>query len=106
MLKELQSRGATFTIHDPFVREDDGYHIEQGLEAALLDCDAMVIMTAHDQYRSLDPVRLKHLLKNKVIIDGRNVLDPDKFIAEGYIFKGVGKGNINNRVKEGMYSHD
>lgn len=102
MVKELERRGATYSIHDPLVSEDTRYRIEKTLDVALKDCDAVVIMTGHDQYRALDPEYLKHILRSKVIVDGRNLLDPKRFIAEGFTIKGVGKGNIDNRLQGEM----
>jgi UDP-N-acetyl-D-mannosaminuronic acid dehydrogenase len=99
-LHELENRGATYTIHDPFIVEDSGYRIEKNLNTVLKGADAAVIMTGHEQYRSLDPGKFKYLLKNRIVIDGRNVLAPAAFIKEGFIFKGVGKGNVGLPEKE------
>jgi UDP-N-acetyl-D-mannosaminuronic acid dehydrogenase len=97
LLKELERRGAAYTIHDPFVKEDDNYRIEGDLDKALKDCNALVLMTKHDEYRNLSPKTLNGLLKTKVIIDGRNLFDPTDFITEGFVFRGVGKGNLGKR---------
>jgi UDP-N-acetyl-D-mannosaminuronic acid dehydrogenase len=95
LLKELEKRGAKYRIHDPYISTDEGYIIEQDLETALAGCDAMIIMTKHNEYKSITPDMLKSYSKVKVIIDGRDTLDPEKYIASGYIFKSVGKGSIN-----------
>jgi UDP-N-acetyl-D-mannosaminuronic acid dehydrogenase len=95
LIKELEKRGAYFRIHDPYIKEDGGLDIESNLDAALKDCDAVVLMTGHNEYKSLEPKKLNGLLRTKVIVDGRNLFNPEKFIAEGFVFKGVGKGNIN-----------
>ena len=100
-VQELEKKGANYVIHDPFIKQDMGYTIEQDLETVLKDRDAVVLMTAHDEYKSLEPEKLKALLRNNVIIDGRNLFDPGKFVAEGFIYSGVGKGQCNDRkVKE------
>jgi UDP-N-acetyl-D-mannosaminuronic acid dehydrogenase len=97
LLEELKKRGAKYKIHDPYVKENDGYKVEQDIDATLKGCDAVVLMTKHDTYSDITPEQLKDLLSTKVIIDGRNVFEPGKFISAGYIFKGVGKGNLNLR---------
>jgi UDP-N-acetyl-D-mannosaminuronic acid dehydrogenase len=39
---------------------------------------------------------LKGMCGNKpVIVDGRNVVDPDEFIGEGFVYKGIGRGDKN-----------
>jgi UDP-N-acetyl-D-mannosaminuronic acid dehydrogenase len=95
LLRELDRRGAKYKTHDPFVKEDEGYIIEQDLDKSLMGCDAVVLMTKHDEYKSISPEYLKGLLRTQVVIDGRNLFDPAKFIREGFVFRGVGKGNIN-----------
>jgi UDP-N-acetyl-D-mannosaminuronic acid dehydrogenase len=95
LLKELDRRGAKYKIHDPYIKNDAGYQIEQDLDTALKDCDAIVLMTKHDEYKSINPERLKGLLRTKVVIDGRNLFNGDEYLAQGFIFKGVGKGNFN-----------
>jgi UDP-N-acetyl-D-mannosaminuronic acid dehydrogenase len=96
LLKELVKRGAKYKVHDPYIKRDNEYEIEQNLNDALKDCDAVIIMTKHDDYKLITPTKLKSLLKTKIIVDGRNIFNPEDFVAEGFIFKGVGKGNVNN----------
>jgi len=98
LIRELEKRGAQCTIHDPFVSRDESYPIENDLDRALLDCDAIAVVTGHDLYKALDVNKLKKLLKTRVIVDGRNVLDAGRLVAEGFIFRGVGKGNLQKRI--------
>jgi UDP-N-acetyl-D-mannosaminuronic acid dehydrogenase len=95
LLKELESRGATCVVHDPYVMEDEGRRIESDLNSALKGCDAMVLMTRHEEYRSVTPESLKNLLRSMIVIDGRDMFNPGEFLERGFIFKGVGKGHIN-----------
>jgi len=102
-LKELEKRGATYKIHDPFIKEDEGHQIEQDITVALQDCDAIVLMTKHDEYKSINPEKLKGFLRSKIIVDGRNLFNAEEYLAEGFIFKGVGRGRVN---KETGVKHD
>lgn len=97
LLKELEKRGATCKIHDPFIKEDGGYKIESNLNTALGNSDAAVLMTKHKIYESINPGYLKDLLRTRIVVDGRNMFNPGEFIAEGFIFKGIGKGNLNRQ---------
>jgi len=94
-LKELKKRGASYKIHDPYIKNDEGYQVEPVLGIALKDCDAVVLMTKHDEYKSLNPEILMGLLKTKVIIDGRNLFPAEEYLAKGFIYKGIGRGDIN-----------
>jgi len=97
-LQELKKRGLAYKIHDPYIKKDEEYEIEQDLDAALKDCDAIILMTKHEVYSSLNPKRLEGLLRSKIIIDGRNMFAPKAFIDAGFVFKGIGKGNINRGI--------
>jgi len=33
-----------------------------------------------------------------VIIDGRNVIEPDEFIGKGFVYKGIGRGDKNEHL--------
>lgn len=99
LIRELQNRGATYRIHDPFVKEDTGFAINQDIDAALTGSDAVAIMTRHDAYKVLEPGKLKKLLHGNVIVDGRNILDPNMFIDDGFIYRGVGKGKFSRNGK-------
>jgi UDPglucose 6-dehydrogenase len=60
------------------------------LENTIKNSDALVLMVAHDMYKKLDLTRIKTLMSNALIIDGRNVFDKEKARKAGFIYKGVG----------------
>jgi len=93
----LIKAGATVCVHDPYVKEYPGVPIFQNLEESLKGADAIVLFAGHDLYKNLDP---NHILTlsgkaHPVIIDGRNMIDPDLFIKQGFIYKGIGRGDKN-----------
>ena len=92
LLKELEKRGVSYRIHDPYVKEDEGHLIEQDINVALQDCDAVILMTKHEEYRSIFPDELKELMNGSIIVDGRNLFDQREFENAGFVFKGIGKG--------------
>lgn len=55
------------------------------------NCDALVIVTEWDEFRALDLQAIKALLKTPVIIDSRNIYDPDEMEALGFHYQGVGR---------------
>ena len=65
--------------------------IEKNLYQAIKNKDAIIIVTAHSNYKNLDLKKVKIFMKNLIIIDGRNIIN--KKIAEklGFVYKGVGK---------------
>jgi UDPglucose 6-dehydrogenase len=53
--------------------------------------DALVIATEWNQFRNLDLLKIKKLLKNPIMLDLRNLYNPAKAKALGFIYEGVGR---------------
>jgi len=96
--------GAEVRIHDPWVDPEtaadvpDDVEITHDLDAVLSGADAVVIFAGHKEYRSLNPTEVKALCGERghpVIVDGRNVADPDEWIGSGYVYRGIGRGDKN-----------
>ena len=89
--------GATVAVHDPHVLEYPDVPILQDLDDTMKGADAIVIFAGHHQYKNLDPNHIRALTgrSHPVIIDGRNMIDPDLFIRHGFIYKGIGRGDKN-----------
>ncbi|WP_406657756.1 nucleotide sugar dehydrogenase [Methanolobus sp. ZRKC2] len=89
--------GAEILIHDPHVLQYPDVDILKGMEEVVQDADVTVLFTGHKEYFDINPASLKSLMgkENPVIIDGRNVIEPDKFIEAGFIYKGIGRGDKN-----------
>jgi len=95
----MLKRGAEVKIHDPYVKSYGDIHISTDLDAVLGGMDVIAIFTAHDDYIDLDLDKIKRLSgKNcPVIVDGRNIIDPDVAIKKGFVYRGVGRGDKNNQ---------
>jgi len=89
--------GAQVSVHDPYVLEDGNLKISQDLEECIKGATAIVIFTGHKHYLNLKATTPKKLSghSHPIIIDGRNVVDPDAFIKEGFVYKGIGRGDKN-----------
>jgi UDP-N-acetyl-D-mannosaminuronic acid dehydrogenase len=96
----LLKEGALVSVHDPYVAEYPGVPIVPFVEEALEGADAIVIFAGHHQYHTLDPKVLKNLSgkKHPVLVDGRNFVDPDAYIREGFVYKGIGRGDKNGHA--------
>lgn len=73
-------------VQDPYVQE----YKHKTWQEAVRKADAVVIMVAHRQYQEIKPDELKRLMRGKVVIDGRNVIDKQACRNAGLIYKGVG----------------
>ena len=60
-------------------------------ETCVKDSDLILHLTEWKIYRELDPVKIKKLVNNASIIDGRNALDRESWRAAGWRFHGLGR---------------
>lgn len=93
---QLQLQGAVVTVTDPealtnAAKRFPELHYDSNLETALDRADALLLLTEWQQYRDLDPYALRAQLATPRILDGRNVLDPGKWRAAGWTYRGLGR---------------
>jgi UDPglucose 6-dehydrogenase len=60
-------------------------------EEAAKGADVVLLATEWDEYRALDPVAFGRVVGRKVIVDGRNVLDPAEWRAAGWVYRALGR---------------
>ncbi len=92
----LQEAGAAVKGYDPVAMEWAGRvipNIELAKDAYELvsGCDAVVICTEWNEFRQLDLERVRELMKQPVIVDGRNIYDPSDLKKAGFIYRGIGR---------------
>jgi len=93
---QLQASGATVVVHDPKGIEParkrfPNLDYQEKVTDAVKGADAILHLTEWKEYRELDPSVIGQLVKNKFIIDGRNMLDRDKWRAAGWRFHALGR---------------
>ncbi|MCU1512600.1 MAG: rkpK [Arthrobacter sp.] len=93
---QLQLQGAVVTVTDPQALTNAAKRfpelpLEPDLETTLRRADAVLLLTEWKQYRELDPHGTRALVSAPRILDGRNVLDPAKWRAAGWTYKGLGR---------------
>ena len=92
----LQVAGAVIRAYDPEGMAEAGPLLPDvtwcdGAYDALLDADAVVILTEWNQFRNLDLDRVKALLKAPVFVDFRNIYDPREMAEAGFAYTSVGR---------------
>jgi len=94
LIRELEHNQALVTIVDPYIEETGVYGtLESDVYTALEDAHALVLMTAHQEFRQLDFEMAKELMKIPIIIDARRIYDPEKLREMGFHYSGVGAVN-------------
>jgi UDPglucose 6-dehydrogenase len=58
---------------------------------AVRDADAAVIVTEWDELRALASVEVREAMANPLIVDGRNLLDPEQTRRAGFAYEGIGR---------------
>jgi UDPglucose 6-dehydrogenase len=96
IIQPLQKEGAHIKAYDPKATEkarevlpdvefcDNAY-------AAASGADALVLCTEWDEFRKLDLEKLRSVMSQPIMLDGRNVCDPKKMAALGFVYKSVGR---------------
>ena len=101
IINGLLQRGATVKAYDPIANEEASkiYRNESAVELvdnlyqAPEDADALVIVTEWKAFRSPSFEKLKQLLKDPIIFDGRNIYDPDQLTKYGFRYRAIGRSN-------------
>jgi UDPglucose 6-dehydrogenase len=93
---QLQAAGATVVVHDPKGIEParkrfPNLDYQEKVVDAVKGADAILHLTEWKEYRELDPSVIGQLVKSKLIIDGRNMLDRNKWRAAGWRFHALGR---------------
>ncbi|MGD9741625.1 MAG: UDP-glucose/GDP-mannose dehydrogenase family protein [Dongiaceae bacterium] len=96
ILPALQTAGATLTAFDPEGMAEakklmPGIAYCANAEEAMTGADALLLLTEWNEFRALDPQRIKSLLRTPVVIDLRNVYNPADMIAAGLHYSSVGR---------------
>jgi UDPglucose 6-dehydrogenase len=96
IIRALQKLGAKVHACDPVAIENAKKQLDQvkffeNPYESIRDCDALIIATEWNEFRNLDMRAVKILLKNPIIIDGRNIYDPKEMRALGFEYMGIGR---------------
>ncbi len=93
----LAKRGAKVRAYDPVAMENaartmpgvamcpDPYKLAEG-------ADALVVVTDWNEFKQLDLQKVKSLMRNPNLIDGRNIYEPEEMKALGFRYRGIGRG--------------
>ncbi|USH00455.1 nucleotide sugar dehydrogenase [Thermococcus argininiproducens] len=92
IIEELKEWGAKVYAYDPLCTPKDAERFGAEWKGDFKDVDAIIITTDHREFKALDLGKIAKQVRNKVIIDGRNVLNVEKAKELGFIYLRVGKG--------------
>jgi UDPglucose 6-dehydrogenase len=94
----LLAEGAVVRGWDPVALEEArnvlrGVELHSNLMDAVSGADAAVIVTEWDELRELGSAEVREAMRNPLIVDGRNLLDPDAVRAAGFAYEAIGRAS-------------
>jgi UDPglucose 6-dehydrogenase len=97
IIRELLASGAIVKAHDPIANALVETHFRGKVKFfdnaydALKDADALLIVTEWNEFRGPDFSRMMKLMKKPVVLDGRNVFDPEEMKQKGFVYYSIGR---------------
>src|SRR5689334_2974726 len=94
--KVLIAAGASVRAYDPAAVErarmlvPDVEYLKDAYEVAN-GADALVLITEWNEFRQLDLRRVKQMMRRPIIVDGRNIYDPELLKELGFTYRGIGR---------------
>jgi UDPglucose 6-dehydrogenase len=101
----LKRQGCQIRAYDPLAMKasarlmPDVCYCSDAYEVAE-DSDALILVTEWDEFKELDLPRLRSLMKSPVLLDGRNLYDPEKVMQAGFVYEGMGRSAIGPKKPE------
>jgi UDP-N-acetyl-D-mannosaminuronate dehydrogenase len=96
IIKRLDELQAITKIYDPFFKSSNvfSHKTEDSLMDAITGADAAVIITAHNEFRNLEPSLFTAKLKTPILVDARGIVDMHSAKKAGLVFRGIGRGGV------------
>ncbi|GAB4082290.1 UDP-glucose/GDP-mannose dehydrogenase family protein [Modestobacter muralis] len=93
---QLQLQGAVVRVTDPAAGDNirrswAQLDVVDTAEEAAERADAVLLLTEWQQFRDLDPVAFGRVVAQKRVLDGRNALDMDRWVAAGWTYRALGR---------------
>jgi UDPglucose 6-dehydrogenase len=97
--EQIINLGAMVKAYDPVAEEscrrarpDLDINYCPSIDEVAFGSDALIVVTEWEEFRSIKLSSLKELMRTPVIIDGRNIFDPETVRQAGFEYHGIGKG--------------
>src|SRR3989338_517490 len=97
IIEYLQAEGATVKAYDPQAMKEAAHLLPKvtfckDAYDAVKGADCLLVLTEWNEFKELDFKRVKKLLRQPLIVDGRNIYDPAAMRKLGFRYVGVGRG--------------
>ena len=94
IVKHLEQLGAKIKIYDPFYKSQNifSHMCSNSFNDVVENSDALILVTAHDEFKNIDPKILFSKMNTPIFIDTRGVMNIESAKKSGLIFRGIGRG--------------
>ncbi|MBS6651828.1 UDP-glucose/GDP-mannose dehydrogenase family protein [Alistipes putredinis] len=97
VIEKLLEAGASVKVYDPVAMDECRRRIEdrvvycKDMYDVVIDADALAVLTEWKEFRIPSWSVIKRVMKQPVLVDGRNIYSKDEVIAEGFEYAAIGK---------------
>lgn len=98
IIRALEAEGAKVRAYDPSAMKKAAFLLSKNVKfcsdayEACKGSNCMLVLTEWDEFKELDFLKVKKLLKRQILIDGRNIYEPKKMKGLGFTYVSVGRG--------------
>jgi len=100
IINELLKAGADVSVYDPAAMENSKLYLKDSVTynedqyEALKNSDALLVLTEWNEFRNPDYDKVKSILKNAVLFDGRNIYEPNRMSELGFTYYSIGRQTV------------
>lgn len=96
IVEDLLKGGATVRAYDPAAGERarvllPEVELKRNAYAVARGADAVILVTEWNEFKQLDLARIKRSMRRPVLVDGRNLYDPQAMRDLGFVYRGIGR---------------
>ena len=95
----LLNEGTQVSVFDPAYPKDVPSNVASAMVSSALEAadgsDALVVLTDWQEFSEVPMRRVAEVMRGRLVIDGRNILDPDGAAAAGLLYMGMGRPTRN-----------
>lgn len=101
LIEKMLNKGAVVTVYDPVAMEEcrrrlgDKVEYATDMYNAALDADALLLVTEWKEFRMPGWGVLRKVMKQPLILDGRNIYDKNELVEMGFTYECIGRSNID-----------
>lgn len=100
LIKILGAEGAKLKVYDPQAAKRSmgmfkGVDVCKDPYQACRQADCVVVSTEWNEFKELDFIKLKKIMKRPLVVDCRNIYEPGQLRKMGFVYVGVGRGQCN-----------